>query len=113
MDSSYIPYLFLDCLACTGSLVGSGVGIFLLTRRQTTAGILALIGFLLLSVNPVMQFLLYGPLLLTGTMDFELVGWLDACITGGALLTGCILIGAALVMAIRPAVDEAGPEALR
>jgi hypothetical protein len=114
MDTIYLPTLAYQCITCLGALIGLGVGVFIISRRHTNAGILALIGFLLIGLNPVVSFILWGPLGIINMADiaydsYEMISWVDTCLAGGGLMMGCILVAVALVMAIRPAADEYTP----
>jgi hypothetical protein len=107
----YFPVILQECINCLGALIGLGAGIFLLTRRHVSAGLLAMGGFLLIGTGPVTQFLLYGPpnLISSTGLDYEAIIWMDACLRAGPILLGSILLAVALVMAIRPPADETPP----
>src|SRR5688572_11707534 len=110
MSDIYLPSILYQCVSCLSILIGLGAGVYLITRRHTTPGLLGLGGFLILGAGPLLSFLFYGPLALVNSlgMDFETLNWVTTCISGGALLLGSILIATALIMAIRPSAEDEG-----
>ncbi len=52
MNNIETIYYVRDAVACLGVLVGFGGAIFLFIRRKTLPGILALIGFVFLGLEP-------------------------------------------------------------
>ncbi len=127
------PYIALYyvriALTCLALLVGVGGGIFLLVRRQVWPGLLALAGFVLLSLDPLANFVL--PRLLAGSqqttaglsMTLACLGPLGLFLGGAALLAalltaltsrkqmlpGALALGGFALLGIAPIVNGVTP----
>lgn len=92
-----------NTLACLGFLIGIGGGIFLITRRQTIPGVLAMVGFFLFSLEPLADIIVYrilykqdlSPDMYT-TFDYVYV-----CTSAAGFLLGSIAMVMALVNMMR------------
>ena len=86
-----------------------GMGVFLLIRKRTMAGILALVGFILFSLEPVTSFMLLNVLsrIDIGGEAFNYICPYP-CVTTPAFLLGCLALSAAFFMMLRP--DSRPPE---
>lgn len=91
-------------LTCLGLLVGLGLGVFLIIRKRMLPGILALTGFFLFGLQPVLNLLIFRVLMgllwehdtyATASMTFN-------CISGLANLLACAALVAAFVLMLRP-----------
>lgn len=58
-DMTNILWLMRNAILCLGFLFGMGTGVFLFTRKHKTAGVLATVGFLLFSLEPIADFVVY------------------------------------------------------
>jgi hypothetical protein len=84
-----------DALALLGFAAGMGIGVFLAARKRTTAGVLTLAGFFLLSLEPVADLAIFR----TGLINADNYNtWISAysCISGSAAFLGGILLTLAL-----------------
>ena len=90
-----------DAIACLGVLVGLGGAIFLLIRKKTLAGILALIGFIFLGLEPLLDVILYRILSNTANPNYDLLDTTYGCVTGPALFVGIVLIVLAFILGFR------------
>jgi hypothetical protein len=93
-------------LSCIFSLVGVGAGVFLLIRKKTFPGILAIVGFLLLGLETISGFVIYpvlmGSMVNSFKMDILLASNLLGCFTGLLNILGMGAIIVALVMGALP-----------
>jgi hypothetical protein len=96
-----VLYYARDAVACLGVLVGLGGTIFLFTRKKTLPGILALIGFIFLGIEPLLDVVLWQILAKSDTANYDTLNTVYACVTGPALFLGILLIVLALVLGLR------------
>ena len=103
MDAYNLPYNLRDVLLCLGFLAGMGVGVFLIIRKQVVAGGLAVAAFLLFSLDPILEFILFRVVWNTVSTDsgYQALNWTYACVTGAADLLGVGALLVALVLAVR------------
>lgn len=103
MDAYNLPYNLRDVLLCLGFLVGVGVGVFLIIRKQVVAGGLTVAAFLLFSLDPILEFILFRVVWNTVSTDggYQALNWTYACVTGAADLLGVGALLVALVLAVR------------
>lgn len=101
MNNVNILFWLRDILACLGILVGLAASIFLFVRKKTSLGILALVGFLLFSTEPIMDIVFWRILINSMNMDWHL-DIVYACCTGISMLIGPVLIAVALFLGFRP-----------
>ena len=96
-----IIYNIQNAIVCLGALIGIGMGVFLIIRKRMVAGILALVGFILFSVEPVTSFLLLNVL---SKIDIggEAFNYIYPCVTTPALLLGCIALAAGFFLMLKP-----------
>jgi hypothetical protein len=88
---------FRDALVCLGFLLGVGLGVVLIIRKKTLLGVLALAGFFLLGLSPLLS-ILYRALFLKiprGAVDF--ISWAVPCVSSVAVLLGTIALIIALL----------------
>ena len=111
MDISLV-YNLRDALLCLSFLVGVGAGVMAIVRQYRITGILALVGFLLLGVDPIAEILIFSVFLnnYSGN-NFEIFNWAYLCISTPAIILGIGCLIAALFTAIRPkpSADENAP----
>jgi membrane-bound ClpP family serine protease len=99
-----IFYDIRDALVCVGFLIGIGAGVFLITKKHTTAGILGVIGFLLFSLEPITDFVLFRVIYNSVDYDESLFNTLDLiypCISAPAIFLGSISLVVALISIAR------------
>lgn len=114
MDPYLIPFALRDAVLCLVFLLGAGAGIFAVTRKRSRVGAFTIAGFLLLGIDPVVEFLIFNILPMFGANpDYTILNWSYACISGFADVSGALALMAALYFAIQPApknADGAGEE---
>ncbi len=101
MNNIEIVYFIRDAVACLGVLVGLGGAIFLFTRKKTLPGILTLLGFGLLGIEPSLDVVLWRILANNSNSNFDTLNYTYACITGPALFLGILLIVLAFILGFR------------
>jgi hypothetical protein len=101
MNNIETIYYVRDAVACLGVLVGFGGSIFLFVRRKTMPGILALIGFIFLGLEPLLDVVLWRVLANNSSANFDTLNYTYACITGPALFVGILLIVLAFILGFR------------
>lgn len=118
MNNLNLVYWLRDAVACLGTLVGVGSAIFLFIRKKTLPAILALVGFLLLAVEPLLEIIFWRIMANSSNFDygaFESLSTAYACINGPTMFLGIVAIALAFILGFReprlpppPPVDEAG-----
>ncbi len=105
MSSDYINTLYYlrDILLCVGFLAGMIVGVFLIVRKHILAGILAILGFALIGLEPVIDFIIFR---LLYSMDlpeeaFTTLDYAYPCISAPTIFIGTLLLVVALILAAR------------
>ena len=106
MSMSWV-YNLQNVIQCFGALLGMGMGVFLMIRKHTLAGILALVGFILFSFEPITRLLLLN-VLINLDIGGEAFNYIYPCVTTPAFLLGCLALAAAFFMMLRP--DNKPPE---
>ena len=103
MDAYNLPFNLRDALLCLGFLFGMGVGVFLIIRKQVVAGGLSVAAFVLFSLDPLLEVILFRVLgnNLSAEGDFQTLNWIYACVTGPVNLLGIAALLAALIVAVR------------
>jgi hypothetical protein len=101
MSTIEILYYVRDAVACLGVLVGLGGAAFLFIRKKALPGILALIGFIFLGVEPLLDVVLYRILGNTASPNWDTMNTTYACATGPALFLGILLIVLAFILGFR------------
>jgi hypothetical protein len=96
-----VLYYLRDAVACLGVLVGLGGAVFLLIRKKTLPAILALIGFILLGVEPLLDVLIWRILANNSSANYDTLNTAYACITGPALFLAILLIVLAFILGLR------------
>ncbi len=104
MDSYQIPFILRDAFLCLGMLIGIGGGVFLLIRKKTAPGILAMAGFVLFSLEPIADFIILQLLYRQdGSEDFYIaLDWTYSCVAGAGVFLGVLALVVAFVLAARP-----------
>jgi hypothetical protein len=59
MDPYRLPFDVRDALLCLVFLVGIGAGVFAIIRKRQMAGLLTVAGFLLFSVDPIAEMVIF------------------------------------------------------
>jgi len=106
MSMSWV-YNLQNVIQCLGALLGMGMGVFLLIRKRTMAGILALVGFILFSLEPITRLLLLN-VLINLDIGGEAFNYIYPCVTTPAFLLGCIALAAGFFLMLKP--DTKPPE---
>jgi hypothetical protein len=105
MNPDYINtmYYLRDILLCVGFLVGMIVGIFLIVRKHVLAGILAILGFALIGLEPIIDYLIFRVLYAQELSDaaYTTLEYAYPCISAPAIFIGTILLVVALILAVR------------
>jgi hypothetical protein len=93
------PFYIRNAILCIGFLAGMGCGVFLITRRHTLAGILAIVGFILFSLEPLADIVIYRVLYSYELSEdvYTALDWGYACISTIAFLIGSIALVIALL----------------
>ncbi len=102
MDPLTLPYNLRSGLTCLIFLIGAGAGIFLILRKQTLTGGLALAGFVLFSIDPLVEVILFRLLGDNFSENYEILGWVYAGVSSVVTILGVAALTAALIMATRP-----------
>ncbi|MGA2503472.1 MAG: hypothetical protein ABSG01_05210 [Anaerolineales bacterium] len=101
MNNIEIIYYVRDAVACLGVLVGLGGAVFLFIRKKTLPAILALIGFILLGIEPSLDVILWRVLANNSNANYDTLNYAYACITGPALFLGILLIVLVFILGFR------------
>ncbi len=101
MNTIEILYYVRDAAACLGVLVGVGGAVFLFMRKKALPGILALIGFIFLGIEPLLDVVLWRILGNTASPNWDTMNYTYACATGPALFLGILLIVLAFILGFR------------
>ncbi len=101
MDPIEVFYYVRDGAACLGVLVGLVAAVFLFTRKKTFPGVLALIGFFLLGIEPLLDVIIWRVLSLNQSADFNLLNEVYACGSGLAMFLGVVLVALAIFLGFR------------
>jgi len=110
MDIGALFYL-RDTIICLGVLVGLAVSIFIFTRRKTSASLLSLSGYLLLSVEPFLDIIVWRILGNRRLPDLRTLNIVYACVSGPVLFLGMVLLAVGLFLAVRspPKAEQQAP----
>jgi len=101
MSTIEVFYYVRDAIACLGVLVGLGGAVYLFIRKKTLPGILALIGFIFLGIEPLLDLLLWRILGNTTSPNWDAMNTTYACVTGPSLFLGILLIVMAFILGFR------------
>ena len=92
-------------------LVGVAAGIYVIARKLKKIGILLVVGFLLLALEPAVKFIVYQLILpnLTHRTAMAFIPWyaMTACISTLVNIAGFACLLAAIYFAIQPRLKEA------
>jgi hypothetical protein len=94
-------YYLRDAAACLGVLVGLVGAIVLLIRHKTAAGILALLGFLVIALEPLTDIVAFRILGAGSSPNWDALNSAYACVSGLSLLLGLVLLAAGLFVISR------------
>ncbi len=97
-----VLYDIRDAIICLGFLAGIVGGIVLLTRKKTTAGLVAILGFLMLSLDPLSEIVLFRLMFESFANNLQTLDMVYTCISGVSIFLGVILLLVALILAARP-----------
>jgi hypothetical protein len=106
-----LVYHLKNAVTCLGFLVGIGAGIFLITRKQRLAGALAIAGFVLFSLEPLADLVIFRILFRNLDYDralFDALNIVYPCISGFGVLLGTVALIIALVNFVREKREESG-----
>ncbi len=93
-----------DGIICVGFLVGMGAGVFLLTRKRTLAGILAIAAFILFGLEPITDIIIFR-IMFSQDLNISVFNSLTAaydCISAFVFFVGSILLIVALIKSWQP-----------
>jgi hypothetical protein len=96
-------YNLKNAISCLGFLVGIGVGIFLIVKKQRAVGALAIVGFLLFSLDPLVDWI-RRIILRTPNFSIELFNALQAvhaCLSGLGFFLGTAALVVAFIIVMR------------
>ena len=96
-----ILYYLRDAAACLGVLVGLAGVVFLFVRRKTGAAILALLGFLLIALEPLTDIVAFRILGSASSPNWDALNSAYACVSGLSLFLGTALLAAGLFVISR------------
>lgn len=104
MDNNTVSlfYYIRDAMLCIGFLIGIGVGVLLIVRKRTQAGILAVAGFALFGVEPIADLVIFRmietqPAAQTWSQTtYNTLDATYACLSSIAFFIGSILLIATL-----------------
>ena len=103
-----IFYNLKNAISCLAFLVGIGVGIFLIVKKRKAVGALAIVGFLLFSLDPIVDWI-RRILLRTPNFSIELFNTLQvlhACLSGLGFFLGAAALIVAFIMVMRDGRDQ-------
>jgi hypothetical protein len=112
MDNYMIPFILRDALLCLVFLIGLGLGVVAITRKQPKIGAFILAGFFLLGLDPMAEMLIFNVLSpnLGNSDNYLAFNWAYVCISVPATVLGTLSVLAALYFALQPAAPkDAGP----
>lgn len=88
-----------DGLLCFVSLIGMIGGFILLIRRKIIPGLLAMLGFFLISLFPTISIVLYDIIYPNASnIDYEMWDWIYLCIHAGGLALGILMLALAFFL---------------
>ena len=98
-------YYFRDMLMLMVFLAGAGMGIFLLSRKQRLPGILTIAAFLLFSLEPLLDIIVFRLLLQQDLSEqaYLTIDYFYPCITAPAFFLGSLALIAAFYLMLKPA----------
>jgi hypothetical protein len=107
MDMYTLPYNLRDAILCLTFLAGAAAGVLAITRQYKTTGILTLVGFLLLGIDPILEVLIFR-VFMNNYMgeNYGMFNWAYVCLSTPANLIGVGCLIAAVFVAIRPKPSE-------
>ena len=101
MNNIEVLYYVRDAVACLGVLVGLGGAVFLFTRKKPLPAILAMIGFIFLGIEPLLDVVLWRVLGNSANANYDTLNTAYACITGPTLFLGILLIVLAFILGFK------------
>jgi len=103
-----VIYYLRNAVLCLVFLVGIGAGVFLIIRKRTLAGILAMVAFVLFSIEPITDIVIFRILYKQDFSEaiFNFLDFIYPIISALAIFLGSILIIVALLSATRPKLEE-------
>jgi len=99
MNNIEVLYCLRDAVICMGVLAGLLGAVLLFARRKVLPGILALIGFILLGIEPILDIVLWRILGHGELPDWNKLNTFYACASGPSLFLGIVLLAAGLFLA--------------
>jgi len=108
MDSYMLPFTLRDALLCLVFLLGITGGILAITRNHRKIGILVVISFILLGIDPVSEFIVFNLVSpnFSDTTDFAVFNWAYVCISSFVDIAGFLTLMAAIYLALQPGQKE-------
>jgi hypothetical protein len=102
MANYEVLYWLRDVAACLGALVGIGGAVFLFIRKKPLPAVLALIGFVMFSVDPLLDIILWRLIANSAANpNWNTMSATYSCLSGGGALLGSVLIVLAFILAFR------------
>ena len=104
MDAYLLPFTVRDALLCLLFLLGIIAGIIAINRKQSKVGGLVVLGFVLLAIDPIAEFVIFSLIspVFSETTDFAVFNWSYACLSSLADIGGFLALLTAIFSAIRP-----------
>jgi hypothetical protein len=100
-------YTLMNAAQCLAYLLGAGAGVFMLVRKKTVPGILALAGFVLFGISEILYILFYTVFYETlynmlGFDGLQTLSTVYSCVSGLFGFLAIIAIIVALVLGVMP-----------
>jgi hypothetical protein len=102
MNNIEALYYIRDAIICVGVLAGFLGATLLFIRRKVLPGSLALMGFTLLGIEPILDIVLWRILGREELPDWNTLNTVYACTSGSSLFLGLVLLAAGLFLAAHP-----------
>lgn len=99
MSNIEVLYYIRDAVICVGVLAGFLGATLLFIRRKVLPGSLALMGFTLLGIEPILDIVLWRILGHRELPDWTTLNTIYACASGPSLFLGIVLLAAGLFLA--------------
>ena len=103
MGSYMFPFIVRDGLLCLTYLTGIVAGVLAIMRKQTKIGGYVLAAFILLALEPIVDFVIFNFLSpqFGESMGYEVYNWAYSCISSLANILGVILLMAAVYFSLQ------------
>jgi hypothetical protein len=97
-----VLYWIKDVFSCVAILIGIGGAVFLFLRKKIAPAILALIGFLAMGLEPILDIIIWRLLNQSATNpNYQAMDFAYVCISAPGFLLGIVLLVVAFVIGFR------------